>query len=219
MEKDKVLTVKQQVYKIIKDDIRNGLYKPGQQINEVELSNKLNISRSPIRESLRQLVSDGLAVEYPNRGVFVKRFSREEIENIYDFRVLIESYAIEQCSKNLNEKMIKQLNSFKENLTKLYNHGDLENYIDEDEMLHQTIVDLCGNSIIIEAYDRVNSMNKQFRVYSLIDKVRFDESIDEHIGVIDNILKGNYDEAIAINKVHLIKAKSTATSEIEKHNQ
>lgn len=216
MEKDKVLTVKQQVYKIIKDDIRNGIYKPDQQINEVELSNRLNISRSPIRESLRQLVSDGLAVEYPNRGVFVKKFSKEEIENIYDFRVLIESYAIEQCSKNLNDKIIAQLNNFKENLTNLYKHNDLDNYIEEDEMLHHTIVDMCGNSILIDAYDRVNSMNKQFRVYSLIDRQRFDESLDEHIGIVDNILNGNYNEAIAINKVHLIKAKKTATTEIEK---
>lgn len=216
MEKDKVLTVKQQVYKIIKNDIRNGIYKPDQQINEVELSNRLNISRSPIRESLRQLVSDGLAVEYPNRGVFVKRFSKEEIENIYDFRVLIESYAIEQCSKNLNDNIVKQLNYYKDNLAKLYKQNDLDNYIEEDEMLHQTIVDMCGNSIIIDAYDRVNSMNKQFRVYSLIDRQRFDESIDEHIGIIDNILNGNYNEAIAINKVHLIKAKKTATTEIEK---
>ena len=219
MEKEKVLTVKQQVYKIIKDDIRNGIYKPDQQINEVELSNRLNISRSPIRESLRQLVSDGLAVEYPNRGVFVKKFSFEEIENIYDFRVLIESYAIEECSKNLNEKRIKALTAFKNNLKVLYEQGDLENYIDEDEMFHQTLVDMCNNSIIIEAYERVNSMNKQFRAYSLMDKQRFDESLDEHIGIIDNILNGNYNEAIAINKVHLIRAKKTATSEIEKHEK
>lgn len=214
MIKEKVLTVKQQVYQIIKNDIRNGVYKPDQQINEVELSNRLNISRSPIRESLRQLVSDGLAVEYPNRGVFVKKFSKEEIDNIYDFRVLIESYAIEECSKNINEKTVKQLNSFKENLTKLYEQGDLDSYIEEDEMLHQTIVDMCNNSIIIDAYDRVNSMNKQFRALSLMDKKRFDESIEEHIGIIDNILNGNYDEAITINKVHLIRAKKTANSKV-----
>lgn len=214
MAKDKVLTVKQQVYQIIKNDIRSGFYKPDQQINEVELSNRLNISRSPIRESLRQLVSDGLAVEYPNRGVFVKKFSEEEIDNIYDFRVLIESYAIEECSKNINENIIKQLNSFKENLTELYEQGDLERYIEEDEMLHQTIVDMCNNSIIIDAYERVNSMNKQFRALSLMDKKRFDESIDEHTAIIDNILNGNYDEAIAINKVHLIRAKKTATSKV-----
>lgn len=219
MEKEKVLTVKQQVYKIIKDDIRNGVYIPGQQINEVELSNRLNISRSPIRESLRQLVSDGLAVEYPNRGVFVKKFSNEEIENIYDFRVLIESYAIEQCSKNLTDSIIDQLNAFKTNLIKLYRQNDLDNYIDEDEMLHQTIVDLCNNSIIIDAYDRVSSMNKQFRVYSLISRQRFDESIDEHTAIIDNILKGNIAEAIAINKVHLIRAKETATAEIDKKSK
>lgn len=207
--KDKVLTIKQQVYQIIKDDICKGVYEPSQQINEVELSNRLGISRSPIRESLRQLVSDGLCIELPNRGVFVKEFSIEEINNIYDYRLLLESYAIEHCSNNINEKTVKALESCKNALTEFYNNNDLNSYIDEDTTLHQTIVDLCGNNIIIDAYERVSSMNSQFRIYSLTDQKRFDESIKEHTGIIDNILNGNYKEAIELNKLHLFKAKDT----------
>ena len=209
MNKDKVLTIKQQVYQIIKDDICKGVYEPGQQIHEVELSNRLGISRSPIRESLRQLVSDGLVIEIPNRGVFVKEFSLDEINNVYDYRVLLESYAIEHCSNNINEKTIKSLEASRNALEEFYKNNDLDNYIDEDTTLHQTIVDLCGNSIIIDAYERVSTMNSQFRIYSLTDKTRFDESIIEHTGVIDNILNGNYQKAITINKEHLLKAKDT----------
>lgn len=207
--KDKVLTIKQQVYQIIKDDICKGVYEPGQQINEVELSNRLGISRSPIRESLRQLVSDGLCVELPNKGVFVKEFSIEEINNIYDYRLLLESYAIEHCSNNINDKMVNALKSCKEALKQFYKDNDINSYIDEDTTLHQTIVDLCGNSIIVDAYERVSSMNSQFRIYSLTDQKRFDESIKEHTDIIDNILKGNYKEAIEINKIHLYRAKDT----------
>ena len=212
MNKDKVLTIKQQVYQIIKDDICKGVYEPGQQIHEVELSNRLGISRSPIRESLRQLVSDGLVIEIPNRGVFVKEFSLDEINNVYDYRVLLESYAIEHCSNNINEKTIKSLEASRNALEEFYKNNDLDNYIDEDTTLHQTIVDLCGNSIIIDAYERVSTMNSQFRIYSLTDQKRFDESIKEHTGIIDNILNGNYKEAIELNKLHLLKAKDTIKS-------
>ena len=52
-------------------------------------------------------------------------------------------------------------------------------------------------------------MNSQFRIYSLTDQKRFDESIKEHTGIIDNILNGNYKEAIELNKLHLFKAKDT----------
>ena len=90
----RITTIKQQVYEILRDDICSGVYAPGQQIQETELSKKLEISRSPIREALRQLVSEGLAVEYPNRGVFVKTYTPKDIEDVFDLRILLESYAI-----------------------------------------------------------------------------------------------------------------------------
>ena len=97
----RIITIKQQVYEILRDDICNGIYAPGQQIQEVELSKKLEISRSPIREALRQLVSEGLAVEYPNRGVFVKTYTAKDIEDVFDLRILLESYAIRRSGRNL----------------------------------------------------------------------------------------------------------------------
>lgn len=210
MEKDgKITTIKQQIYKIIKDDICNGVYKPGQQINEVELANRLSISRSPIRESLRQLVSDGLAIEKPNRGVFVKKFSFEEMNDIYEYRVIIESFAIEQCTKKLNDKLKNVLMGFSERLERLYEERNLTDYINEDTIFHQTLVDLCGNEIVIDAYERVRLMNSQFRIYSLMDDLRFKESVEEHQGVIKAILDGDYQKAVEYNKIHLNKAKDT----------
>ena len=85
----RITTIKQQVYEILRDDICSGVYAPGQQIQETELSKKLEISRSPIREALRQLVSEGLAVEYPNRGVFVKTYTPKDIEDVFDLRILL----------------------------------------------------------------------------------------------------------------------------------
>jgi len=217
MEKnDKALTIKQQVYQIIKTDIHNGVYKPGQQINEYELSVRLGISRSPIRESLRQLVSDGLTVEYPNRGVFVREFTLEEMNNIYDYRVLIENYAIKNCAQNLSDRVFEILTKCKENLLMFYENKDMDSYIEEDTFLHQTIVDLCGNPIIIDSYDRVSFMNMQFRSYSLTGKQRFDESIHEHIGIIDNIIAGNYEKAAEINSTHLTRAKETLLRAVSK---
>ena len=67
-----VSTIRTQVYDIIKQNICDGVYTPGQRLQETELAASLHVSRSPIREALRQLASDGLVEEFPNRGVFVK---------------------------------------------------------------------------------------------------------------------------------------------------
>ena len=67
-----IMTMKHQIYKIIKDEICNGHYPPGYWLQEKELAAKMDVSRSPVREALKQLVDEGLAIDYPNKGVFVR---------------------------------------------------------------------------------------------------------------------------------------------------
>ena len=76
MERRPIKTIRNQVYQILKDDICEGRFAPGQWLQENELAERLCVSRSPIREALRQLASDGLVVEIPNKGVFVKSLPR-----------------------------------------------------------------------------------------------------------------------------------------------
>ena len=104
-----IMTIKHQIYQIIKKEICNGNYAAGQWLQEKELAEQLNVSRSPVREALKQLVDEGLAIEYPNKGVFVKEFTVKDIEEIYDVRILLESYAIKNSVKTLTSKNIQEL--------------------------------------------------------------------------------------------------------------
>ena len=94
---------------ILKDDICEGRFAPGQWLQENELAERLCVSRSPIREALRQLASDGLVVEIPNKGVFVKEFTARDIEEIFDLRVLLEDYAISKLQHHLTTADMQQL--------------------------------------------------------------------------------------------------------------
>ncbi len=202
-----VSTIKQQVYQIIKDDICNGVYQPGQWLQETDLSATLQVSRSPIREALRQLVADGLVVEYPNRGVFVKEYTTKDIEDVFDLRILLESYAIMNSGKNITVDDIRKLNAHLDNLSHFHGIGDLESYIKEDTELHQLIIELSGNDLVISVYDRVYSMIQQFRIYSLMSTERFDDSLTEHSDIIRNLLAGNAKEADRLNRQHLQLAR------------
>lgn len=202
-----ITTIKYQVYQIIKEDICNGIYPPGYWLQEAELSAKLNVSRSPIREALRQLVADGLVVEYPNRGVFVKEFTAKDIEDVFDLRILLESYAIRHSGKNMTTAHIEKLLASMALLIKLHQENDCQGYIREDTHLHQMIIELGGNELVKDIYERVYSMVQQFRIYSLISTQRFDESVTEHTEIIRNLLAGNSKEADRLNQVHLSLAR------------
>lgn len=206
-------TMRNKVYQAIKENICNGIYRPGQQLHEEELARQLQVSRSPVREALLNLVSDGLAVNFPHRGVFVKEFTPEEITEIFDVRVLLESYAIlhsvGHITPELGEKMVDCLHS----LTQCYEQQTLPEYINCDTRLHQLMIEAGGNSLITSMYEKVFYMIQPFRVYSLAGKVRFDQSVIEHRNIVHSLLTGNVEEANRLNREHL----SLALSEILKN--
>ncbi|MBS6952402.1 MAG: GntR family transcriptional regulator [Enterocloster asparagiformis] len=217
--KQPIMTIKGQVYQIIKNDICNGVFPPGYWLQEPELARRLGVSRSPVREALRQLVDEGLAVDFPNKGVFVKSFTINDIDEIYDVRSMLESYSIRHSSKKMNPETVQRLNDMIQCLTDLYESGDINAYIEEDTKLHQLIVSLSGNSLVIDIYNRIYTPIQQFRIYSLTSEERFADSVSEHKSVIDHIISGNLEEAVHINQMHLTLAKEGVIQHITQNQE
>ena len=215
-KKVKVNTISQQVYSILKKEIVSGTYVPGERLQEVELSKKLEVSRSPIREALRQLSADGLVVEIPNKGSFVREFTEEEIREIFEVREMLESYAIRHLNKQWSKEELEEFKQYREDFHCLHQEGNLDAYIVVDSRFHRFLVSCTGNSILLDLYQKVRNMNMLFRIMSLSTKTRFDDSLKEHISIIDNLLKGNCSEAELINRVHLAYARDTAIEHIQK---
>ena len=200
-------TIKDQVYAILKAEICSGVHKDGQRLHENELATRLNVSRSPVREALRQLASDGLVLELPNKGVFVKELTPEDIENIFEVRLLLENYAIRRSPGFLTETAVEEYNRFRDRLEKLHAAGDIAGYTEIDGQIHNLIVQLSGNSVAMFVYSKISSLAEKFRAISLLGKQRFDESVDEHLGIIGHILNRETEQAAALNERHLDRAK------------
>ncbi len=209
-KKLQVNTISHQVYSILKKSIVSGEYGPGFWLQEVELSKELGVSRSPVREALKQLSADGLVKEIPNKGTFVREFTQKEIIEIYEIRELLESYAILNLPKELTKEQQKKLTDYKKDFKKYHKDDDLDMYIEVDSKFHRFIIECCDNSILMELYRKVRNMNMLFRIFSLSTRERFDESQKEHSDIIDKLISGDYKGADRINKTHLTYAKDTA---------
>ena len=201
--KKTVTTIREQVYEILRDEICRGVYPPRTRLQEADLTQHLNVSRSPVREALRQLASEGLLYEIPNKGVYVREFTVKDIEEIFDLRVILESYGMYHSEGNITPERREKLFSILADLETTFQRGELEQYTAADEKLHEQIVQLGNNNLVNETYERVRSMNQQFRVLSLMSSKRFMESLEEHRSIIPNILKGDYKTADEINRHHL----------------
>lgn len=202
-----VNTISGQVYQIIRDEICSGVYAPGYWLQENELAARLSVSRSPVREALRRLAADHLVVEIPNKGIFVRAFTLRDIHEIFDVRVMLESYAIEHIYENLTDISRDGLADTLVHLKEAYTANDLETYIEYDTQLHNMIIRYAGNTLVEAINDQVSYLIQRFRSYSLKDRDRFDLSVVEHEQIVGFILDGRIEEAQYINCRHLERAR------------
>ncbi len=208
-----ISTIKDQVYEVLKENILNGSLQPGERIQEVQIAEKLNVSRSPVRNAINKLVGEGLLESIPNKCVCVRRFSDREIIESYEFRLIIEKFAIEKICDHMTIDMEKNLIRFRDRFKDTANFVQMNEYLLIDAEFHNYIVSESGNNVIHEALDKVSMMISPFRILALSREKRFYESVDEHTKIIEGILSQNKQQALIACETHL----SLAKEEILKH--
>lgn len=104
------------VYDYMLDSIANGTLRTGEKINAEGLSRKLNVSRTPIREALRALEQNGLVVSVPFSGVYVSKLTIDEIQELYNIRLLLEPYALQHSIEKIKDDDIQQLAALQEQI-------------------------------------------------------------------------------------------------------
>lgn len=207
MKIPKIANIRTQVYTMLKDEICTGVFPSGHRLQETELAGRYAVSRSPVREALRLLAAEGLVEEMPNRGAFVRAFTQRDIEEIYELRLLLESYAIDLLTAAITQEGADILLSILSNLELAYGRQDLSGYIQLDTQLHSTLIQLCGNSLLADLYSRLTNQIARFRQNSLTSEDRSRESVDEHRDLVRAIVSGKAEEAKQVNATHLRLAK------------
>ncbi len=131
--------------------ILSGLLRPGEKIVEAALSRQMDVSRAPIREAIRMLVERGLLVQVPRRGVFVREYGLQEIKDINELRLAIETGAL---SRALTGGYLLQLDDL-EQAVQVHNAAGGKNVslVDKELAIHRTIVQLYPNEQFLRAFD------------------------------------------------------------------
>jgi DNA-binding GntR family transcriptional regulator len=209
---DKMKTIKEQVYEVVKKEILDGKYKPGERIHELQIAKRLEVSRSPVREAIKELIGEGLLVSVPNKSITVKKLSVKEINEIFEFRNITEKYAIEKTIGNLDGRIERKLNTIKRDLKKNYDAGNLRQYCGIDSELHRFLIEASGNELLVKVVGNAMALIEQFRIISLSSQQRLKESVDEHIAMIDHILKKDADAAWRTCSSHLELARQAIVS-------
>lgn len=202
-------TLKQQAYTTIRSKILRCEYEPNAFLNEDFLCQELNMSRTPVRDALSRLEQENLVKIMPKKGFLVAPLSLNEINIIYETRILLEPYIIRtyghKISKELQERMELIMKTMEESI------DDMERIYDLDDEFHRLIVHLCSNKYLISCYDSINAQNLRLRVLSgHQNRARLIATQEEHMDILRQIVKKDYDKAADAIEKHLSASKEAA---------
>ena len=155
----KYKSLKDHVYEYISEQINNGNLKPKEKINEKEISEKLDISRTPIREGLNQLVNEGLLDKKPRKGFIVKEVKEKTVKEVYQIIGVLESLAISLSWENLNDKDIKEMKKLVDKMDIAIKYDDYKEYYELQSKFHKIYIENSNNDKLLEI---LNSLKKIF---------------------------------------------------------
>ena len=144
-----VKSLKEQVYDYLRQQLRSGEILPGSAINLDETSRKLGVSRTPLRDALLQLESEGFVTIYPRRGVIVNVLSVQDIKNYYQIIGALESTAVLQAFDKLGEDEIQTMEKIIEGMKTAIESDDFDLYYEKNLALHDVYLALCGNENLV----------------------------------------------------------------------
>jgi len=155
------LPMKQEVYNYLLQAIMRGELEPGKQLDEKEISETLGVSRTPLREAVNRLAQEGIVVEIPYRGNFVRKFTTREVIDLYEVRKTLEMMAIRQAVQRMSDEEAAAIAALVTQTAKAQESGDLEAYGRLDAEFHDKIARCSGNQMLIQL---LGSMSAQINI-------------------------------------------------------
>jgi len=211
-------TLREQIVSSLRDSIIKGDLKPGQKLTEPELAERLGISRTPIREAFRQLESEGFLTVMPRRGAVVSSMSKQEIDDFYELKSLLEGYAARVATEKISSQEIEKLKTINENLEKAAEADDTELFFKKNEEFHNVFLSLCGNEKMREIRDAMVQRFLRFRLQALAVPGRKMESVKQHRAIIRAFEEGHGRLAEAVVVEHELLGGEELAEQMERTN-
>jgi|WetSurMetagenome_2_1015567.scaffolds.fasta_scaffold296463_2 DNA-binding GntR family transcriptional regulator len=178
-------SVRQDIYERIRDDITYGRLMPGERLTEKKLSDIYAVSRSPIREALRQLQSEGLIRFEQNKGMEVPKLSIKQVEEIYDIRALLEGYAVRMSVAHLTQDDLRHLAGLHKRLIKAARDKDTQTWFDNNALFHGYFREKAGNETLNQLIILLRRRTFLYQNISLSFERYYEAYIEHHSEILE----------------------------------
>lgn len=173
----------QEVAATLREQIFSGLWAPGSFLDETELCERLQISRTPLREALKVLTAEGLLRHEPRRGCFVNEVSEQDLDEIFSVIALLEGRCAFEAARKASDADIAALDSLHERLERHAKAGRINDYYATNFTIHEAIITLANNRWLAHAIADLRRILKLARLQQLHAPGRLTQSLSEHLAI------------------------------------
>ena len=193
----------QKVYRALKTEIIKGSLKPGTKLSEGKIAKQMEVSRTPIREALRELAAEGFVKISPNQGVVVSNASVEDVQEVLQIRGVLEGLAARLATKMISEEEIKELEKYQKQMEYYTKKDDVLAFSEMDAEFHELILNICGNNKLIQIRKNISDQAHRYRIRSLSIPGRLKYSLKEHQEIVEALKRKNAEQADRLSQKHI----------------
>jgi len=200
------LPLRDVVFNTLRQAILKGELAPGERLMEIQLAEKLGVSRTPIREAIRKLELEGLVSIIPNKGAYVTGITRKDVEDIYAIRSLLEGLCARWATAYITEK---QLDALEENIYLSEFHaskGHAQKLTELDDQFHDILYEACSSKMLEHQLRDFHEYVRRMRKQNLSGSERGLEAVLEHKQIMEAICRKDADRAQELAALHMRNA-------------
>ncbi len=216
---DAFLPLRDTVFNQLRLQILHGELKPGERLMEVSLAEKLGVSRTPVREAIRMLEQEGLAVLLPRRGAHVASIDNKQLEDMLEARRTLEAFTVNAACGRITKEQLQELREHNRNFRDAVRSGDTVTMADMDFVFHEAIAKAAGNARIMDILQHLREQLFRYQYEYLKDARDHEHLVEEHEAICLAFENGENNTAVELIKLHIDDQELGIYYQLEKENK
>lgn len=200
---DAYLPLRDVVFHTLREAILRGDLRPGERLMELQLAAKLGVSRTPIREAIRMLEQEGLAVTMPRRGAEVARMTLKDMEDVLEIREALDELAVRIACARITEEQLEKLAEVKDRFESSTKTGDVKQIAEADVSFHDVIYEATGNPKLVTLLNNLREQVYRYRVEYIKNPKNYPVLIKEHEEILQGLKDREVDRAVSAMQEHV----------------
>ena len=210
------LPLRDVVFNTLRQAIMRGQLKTGERLMEIQLANKLGVSRTPIREAIRKLELEGLVLMIPRKGAEVAQITEKNMQDVLEVRKALEELSVQLACERITPEQVEEMKMAAEDFRKVLKSGDVTKIAEADVKFHDIIFAATNNQRLITLLNNLREQMYRFRVEYLKQKECYPQLLEEHDKLIALISGGEVEEACELMGCHIDNQASTVSDVIRR---